>query len=109
MLAYSWLWDYEERCLKNQALLWDSLFPWLSNYMEKKKVDEISRPLMTRSNPGDKFIVAYCLMYRSDMVPKDDEFCEVECSCSLHFCFSCLSEIHSPGSCLMWELATKKC
>ena len=47
--------------------------------MEKKKVDEISRPLMTRSNPGDKFIVAYCLMYRSDMVPKDDEFCEVEC------------------------------
>ncbi|XP_047338694.1 probable E3 ubiquitin-protein ligase ARI2 isoform X1 [Impatiens glandulifera] len=39
----------------------------------------------------------------------DDEFCEVECSCSLQFCFHCLSEAHSPCSCLMWELWTKKC
>ncbi|KAL8156282.1 hypothetical protein AgCh_001399 [Apium graveolens] len=40
---------------------------------------------------------------------EDDEFCEVECSCGLQFCFSCLSEAHSPCSCLMWELWSKKC
>ncbi|KAG6605104.1 putative E3 ubiquitin-protein ligase ARI1, partial [Cucurbita argyrosperma subsp. sororia] len=40
---------------------------------------------------------------------EDDEFCEVECSCGLQFCFSCLSEAHSPCSCLMWELWIKKC
>ncbi|KAL5562582.1 hypothetical protein UlMin_032329 [Ulmus minor] len=40
---------------------------------------------------------------------EDDEFCEVECSCGLQFCFSCLSEAHSPCSCLMWELWVKKC
>lgn len=40
---------------------------------------------------------------------EDDEFCEVECSCGLQFCFSCLSEVHSPCSCLMWKLWTKKC
>ncbi|XP_027354770.1 probable E3 ubiquitin-protein ligase ARI1 isoform X1 [Abrus precatorius] len=40
---------------------------------------------------------------------EDDEPCEVECSCGLQFCFSCLSEAHSPCSCLMWELWAKKC
>ncbi|KAJ4836069.1 carbonyl reductase (NADPH-dependent) ari1 [Turnera subulata] len=40
---------------------------------------------------------------------QDDQFCEVECSCGLQFCFSCLSEAHSPCSCLMWELWCKKC
>ncbi|XWS55265.1 hypothetical protein CRYUN_Cryun10bG0160400 [Craigia yunnanensis] len=40
---------------------------------------------------------------------EDDEFCEVECSCGLQFCFSCISEAHSPCSCMMWELWTKKC
>ncbi|PIN12373.1 putative E3 ubiquitin ligase [Handroanthus impetiginosus] len=40
---------------------------------------------------------------------ENDEFCEVECSCGLQFCFSCLSEAHSPCSCLMWELWRKKC
>lgn len=40
---------------------------------------------------------------------EDDEFCEVECSCGLQFCFSCLSDAHSPCSCVMWELWTKKC
>ncbi|GKV24347.1 hypothetical protein SLEP1_g33972 [Rubroshorea leprosula] len=40
---------------------------------------------------------------------EDDEFCEVECSCGFQFCFSCLSEAHSPCSCLMWELWIKKC
>ncbi|XP_075511234.1 putative E3 ubiquitin-protein ligase ARI2 isoform X2 [Primulina tabacum] len=40
---------------------------------------------------------------------ENDEFCEVECSCGSQFCFSCLSEAHSPCSCLMWELWTKKC
>ncbi|GLT44308.1 hypothetical protein SLA2020_182130 [Shorea laevis] len=40
---------------------------------------------------------------------EDDEFCEVECSCGFQFCFSCLSEPHSPCSCLMWELWIKKC
>lgn len=40
---------------------------------------------------------------------EDDEFCEVECSCGKQFCFSCLSEAHSPCSCLMWELWAKKC
>ncbi|KAL2477196.1 putative E3 ubiquitin-protein ligase [Forsythia ovata] len=40
---------------------------------------------------------------------ENDEFCEVECSCGFQFCFSCLSETHSPCSCLMWELWTKKC
>ncbi|CAA0830909.1 Probable E3 ubiquitin-protein ligase ARI2 [Striga hermonthica] len=38
-----------------------------------------------------------------------DEFCEVECSCGFQFCFSCLLEAHSPCSCLMWQLWTKKC
>nr|GLL47360.1 probable E3 ubiquitin-protein ligase ARI2 [Ipomoea trifida] len=40
---------------------------------------------------------------------ENDELFEVECSCGLQFCFSCLSEAHSPCSCLMWELWTKKC
>ncbi|XP_072972706.1 probable E3 ubiquitin-protein ligase ARI2 isoform X2 [Typha angustifolia] len=40
---------------------------------------------------------------------KGDICCEVECSCGLQFCFSCLSEAHSPCSCLMWELWIKKC
>ncbi|KAG8368283.1 hypothetical protein BUALT_Bualt15G0029200 [Buddleja alternifolia] len=40
---------------------------------------------------------------------KHDELCEVECSCGLQFCFSCVSEAHSPCSCLMWKLWTKKC
>ncbi|KAH7866604.1 hypothetical protein Vadar_022629 [Vaccinium darrowii] len=40
---------------------------------------------------------------------KEDEFCEVKCSCGLQFCFSCLAEAHSLCSCSMWELWTKKC
>ncbi|CAM8997572.1 unnamed protein product [Rhodiola kirilowii] len=40
---------------------------------------------------------------------EEDQLCEVECSCGLQFCFSCLSEVHSPCSCLMWELWTNKC
>lgn len=40
---------------------------------------------------------------------EEDECCEVECSCGLQFCFSCLLEAHSPCSCLMWELWIKKC
>uniref|UniRef100_A0A1J3CD46 RBR-type E3 ubiquitin transferase n=1 Tax=Noccaea caerulescens TaxID=107243 RepID=A0A1J3CD46_NOCCA len=40
---------------------------------------------------------------------EDDKLCEVECSCGLQFCFSCLSQAHSPCSCLMWELWRKKC
>ncbi|XP_044490141.1 probable E3 ubiquitin-protein ligase ARI2 isoform X2 [Mangifera indica] len=40
---------------------------------------------------------------------EEDKFCEVECACGLQFCFSCLSEVHSPCSCLMWELWAKKC
>ncbi|KAL3843480.1 hypothetical protein ACJIZ3_000883 [Penstemon smallii] len=40
---------------------------------------------------------------------ENDEFCEVECSCGLQFCFSCASEAHSPCSCLMWEMWAKKC
>ncbi|KAG9150384.1 hypothetical protein Leryth_014562 [Lithospermum erythrorhizon] len=33
---------------------------------------------------------------------------EVECACGLQFCFNCLTEAHSPCSCLMWRLWTKK-
>ncbi|MCD7461003.1 hypothetical protein HAX54_044982 [Datura stramonium] len=40
---------------------------------------------------------------------EDDEYCEVECACGVQFCFNCLSEVHSPCSCLMWELWMKKC
>ncbi|KAL8540278.1 hypothetical protein ACS0TY_001753 [Phlomoides rotata] len=40
---------------------------------------------------------------------ENDEFCEVECSCGVQFCFNCISEAHSPCSCLMWKLWTKKC
>ncbi|TXG52294.1 hypothetical protein EZV62_021463 [Acer yangbiense] len=38
-----------------------------------------------------------------------DELCEVECACGLQFCFGCSSEAHSPCSCLMWKLWSKKC
>ncbi|XP_042392398.1 probable E3 ubiquitin-protein ligase ARI2 isoform X1 [Zingiber officinale] len=38
-----------------------------------------------------------------------DIYCEVECTCGIQFCFSCLSEAHSPCSCMMWELWIKKC
>ncbi|PKA66490.1 putative E3 ubiquitin-protein ligase ARI1 [Apostasia shenzhenica] len=38
-----------------------------------------------------------------------DIYCEVECTCGMQFCFRCLSEAHSPCSCLMWELWVKKC
>ncbi|GJU65665.1 probable E3 ubiquitin-protein ligase ARI2 isoform X1, partial [Tanacetum coccineum] len=40
---------------------------------------------------------------------EEDAFCEVECSCGNQFCFSCLCEAHSPCSCAMWQLWTKKC
>ena len=40
---------------------------------------------------------------------EDHELYEVECPCGMQFCFSCLSEAHSPCSCLMWELWSKKC
>ncbi|KAK9113196.1 hypothetical protein Scep_020715 [Stephania cephalantha] len=40
---------------------------------------------------------------------EDDKYCEVECACGFQFCFSCSSEVHSPCSCIMWELWTKKC
>ncbi|KAH0940727.1 hypothetical protein HID58_000364 [Brassica napus] len=40
---------------------------------------------------------------------EDDKLCEVECSCGLQFCFSCMCQAHSPCSCLMWELWRKKC
>ncbi|XP_020095693.1 probable E3 ubiquitin-protein ligase ARI2 isoform X3 [Ananas comosus] len=40
---------------------------------------------------------------------KGDICCEVACACGIQFCFSCLSEAHSPCSCLMWELWIKKC
>ncbi|GMN55199.1 hypothetical protein TIFTF001_024319 [Ficus carica] len=36
-----------------------------------------------------------------------DVLCEVECDCGLEFRFSCLSEAHSPCSCLFWELWNK--
>uniref|UniRef100_A0A803LP04 RBR-type E3 ubiquitin transferase n=1 Tax=Chenopodium quinoa TaxID=63459 RepID=A0A803LP04_CHEQI len=39
----------------------------------------------------------------------DDAFCEVECRCGSLFCFKCLSKAHSPCSCLMWEMWSKKC
>ncbi|XP_042061223.1 probable E3 ubiquitin-protein ligase ARI1 isoform X1 [Salvia splendens] len=39
---------------------------------------------------------------------ENDEFCEVECSCGLQFCFSCLSEAHSPCPCSMWQLWKQK-
>ncbi|KAK8949030.1 putative E3 ubiquitin-protein ligase ARI2 [Platanthera zijinensis] len=38
-----------------------------------------------------------------------DIYCEVECTCGMQFCFSCLSEAHSPCSCIMWEYWRKKC
>ncbi|KNA13049.1 hypothetical protein SOVF_120280 [Spinacia oleracea] len=37
-----------------------------------------------------------------------DVLCEVGCTCGLQFCFGCLSEAHSPCSCLMWDLWSKK-
>jgi len=40
---------------------------------------------------------------------RGDIYCEVECACGRQFCFSCLSETHSPCSCIMWELWKKKC
>ncbi|PIN15840.1 putative E3 ubiquitin ligase [Handroanthus impetiginosus] len=39
---------------------------------------------------------------------ENDKYCEVECACGLQFCFNCLSEAHSPCSCVMWELWLKK-
>ncbi|KAL9830328.1 putative IBR domain, E3 ubiquitin ligase RBR family [Arabidopsis thaliana] len=42
-------------------------------------------------------------------IKDDGDVDEVECSCGLQFCFSCLSESHSPCSCLMWKLWKKKC
>lgn len=38
-----------------------------------------------------------------------DLFCEVECLCNKQFCFNCTGEVHSPCSCLMWQLWDKKC
>ncbi|CAN0909941.1 Probable E3 ubiquitin-protein ligase ARI1 [Linum grandiflorum] len=40
---------------------------------------------------------------------EEDDVCEVECACGLQFCFNCLSEAHSPCSCMMWKLWNKKC
>ncbi|CAI0558753.1 unnamed protein product [Linum tenue] len=41
-------------------------------------------------------------------VEADDLVCEVQCECGLQFCFSCAADAHSPCSCRMWELWTKK-
>ncbi|CAI0465495.1 unnamed protein product [Linum tenue] len=41
-------------------------------------------------------------------VEADDLVCEVECECGMQFCFSCAADAHSPCSCRMWELWTKK-
>ncbi|RWR74239.1 putative E3 ubiquitin-protein ligase ARI2 isoform X1 [Cinnamomum micranthum f. kanehirae] len=38
-----------------------------------------------------------------------DPCCEVECACGLQFCFKCSLETHSPCSCMMWDLWSKKC
>ncbi|KAL3678073.1 hypothetical protein R1sor_021029 [Riccia sorocarpa] len=38
-----------------------------------------------------------------------EPYCEIECICSQRFCFNCLSEPHSPCSCLMWQMWDKKC
>lgn len=38
-----------------------------------------------------------------------DELREVECACGLQFCFRCSYEAHSPCSCYMWNLWSKKC
>eukprot|EP00245_Coleochaete_scutata_P002211 TRINITY_DN1290_c0_g1_i1.p1 TRINITY_DN1290_c0_g1~~TRINITY_DN1290_c0_g1_i1.p1 ORF type:complete len:712 (-),score=157.04 TRINITY_DN1290_c0_g1_i1:783-2918(-) len=38
-----------------------------------------------------------------------EPWCELECTCSMQFCFNCLSEPHSPCSCSMWELWQQKC
>lgn len=38
----------------------------------------------------------------------EDEYYEVECVCGIQFCFNYLSEVHSPCSCLMWELWMRK-
>ncbi|XP_059647719.1 probable E3 ubiquitin-protein ligase ARI1 isoform X2 [Cornus florida] len=59
----------------------------------------------------DNKMVKWCpsVPHCGNAIRVDDEFCEVECSCGLQFCFSCLSEAHSPCSCLMWELWSKKC
>jgi len=40
---------------------------------------------------------------------EDDEYCEVECACGKQFCFNCLCDLHSPCSCIMWDLWMKKC
>ncbi|KAJ8539475.1 hypothetical protein K7X08_013727 [Anisodus acutangulus] len=42
-------------------------------------------------------------------IEDDDGYCEVECACGVQFCFNCLSEAHSPCSCLMWKLWMRKC
>ncbi|XP_050215806.1 probable E3 ubiquitin-protein ligase ARI1 [Mercurialis annua] len=40
---------------------------------------------------------------------EEDELCEVECACGKQFCFRCLSDIHSPCSCIIWEMWSQKC
>ncbi|KAJ7538006.1 hypothetical protein O6H91_11G031000 [Diphasiastrum complanatum] len=38
-----------------------------------------------------------------------EPYCEVECICGHQFCYNCLQQAHSPCSCHMWQLWTRKC
>ncbi|KAI4367653.1 hypothetical protein MLD38_023364 [Melastoma candidum] len=60
----------------------------------------------------DNKMVKWCpsTPHCGNAIRKEENGCyEVECPCGMQFCFSCLSEAHSPCSCVMWQLWTKKC
>ncbi|KAL3505246.1 hypothetical protein ACH5RR_035087 [Cinchona calisaya] len=72
-----------------------------------EKFDRFLLESYIEDNPRVKWCpsIPHC----GNAISVDDEYCEVECACGVQFCFSCSSEAHSPCSCPMWKLWTKKC
>ncbi|POO03193.1 E3 ubiquitin ligase RBR family [Trema orientale] len=101
------------RCMEHQcqAICDEAKVRILVNARDPKLAEKFDRFLL-ESYIEDNRKVKWCpsVPHCGNAIRVDDvELCEVECACGLQFCFSCSSEAHSPCSCLMWELWSKKC
>lgn len=81
-----------------KKLVYPELAEKFDRFLVESYVDDNKRVKWCPSTP-------HC----GNAIRREDDGGEVECSCGHQFCFSCLSESHSPCSCLMWKLWKKKC
>ncbi|KAF8049614.1 hypothetical protein N665_2169s0004 [Sinapis alba] len=81
-----------------KKLVYPKLAEKFDRFLAESYVDDNKRVKWCPSTP-------HC----GNAIRKEDDGGEVECSCGHQFCFRCLCESHSPCSCLMWKLWSKKC